>query len=121
VIAFLVLWISHARGVRHAGERLRQHRFYARVTTLAFAALSLVLGRVRPFFSRTAPDAPALFDGMRVEAYVARNKLGGSGHAAVWRALVDTKFPPSKFSAPAFSVPPSHASTSPAMPIAASS
>jgi uncharacterized protein len=43
VIAFLVLWISHARGVRHAGERLRQHRFYARVTTLAFAALSLVI------------------------------------------------------------------------------
>src|SRR5580658_8772383 len=37
LIAFLVLWISHARGVRHAGERLRQHRFYARVTTLAFA------------------------------------------------------------------------------------
>lgn len=54
-----------------------------------FAALSLVLGRARPSFSRTAPDAPALFDGYRVEAYVARNKLGGSGQATVWRALVD--------------------------------
>ena len=97
-----------------------------RRTCGTFAALSLVLGRVRPFFSRTAPDAPALFDGMRVEAYVARNKLGGSGQAAVWRALVDSKFPTSKFPAPAFfapafSAPPSHASTSPAMPIAASS
>lgn len=92
-----------------------------RRTCGTFAALSLVLGRVRPFFSRTAPDAPALFDGMRVEAYVARNKLGGSGQAAVWRALVDAKFPTSKFSAPAFPAPPSQASTSPAMPIAASS
>jgi hypothetical protein len=26
-----------------------------------------------------------LFDGMRVEAYVARNKLGSSGQAATWR------------------------------------
>ena len=117
------LTLSTALRLARAAERsgaavivLAEHR-----TCGTFAALSLVLGRVRPFFSRTAPDAPALFDGMRVEAYVARNKLGGSGHAAVWRALVDTKFPPSKFSAPAFSVPPSHASTSPAMPIAASS
>jgi hypothetical protein len=60
-----------------------------RRTCGTFAALSLVLGRVRPCFSRSAPGAPALFDGMRVEAYVARNKLGGSGRAAAWRALVD--------------------------------
>ncbi|HVA83956.1 MAG TPA: ATPase domain-containing protein [Candidatus Binataceae bacterium] len=60
-----------------------------RRTCGTFAALSLVLGRIRPCFSRTAPGAPALFDGVRVEAYVARNKLGGSGQAAVWRALVD--------------------------------
>ncbi|MGH7913521.1 MAG: ATPase domain-containing protein [Candidatus Binataceae bacterium] len=75
-----------------------------RRTCGTFAALSLVLGRIRPFFSRTAPGAPALFDGIRVEAYVARNKLGGSGQAAVWRALVD---------------PTSPVQTSPAMPIAA--
>jgi hypothetical protein len=56
-----------------------------RRTCGTFAVLSLVLGRIRPFFSRTAPDAPALFDGMRVEAYVARNKLGSSGQAATWR------------------------------------
>jgi hypothetical protein len=60
-----------------------------RRTCGTFAALSLVLGRIRPCFSRTAPGAPALFDGIRVEAYVARNKLGCSGQAAAWRALVD--------------------------------
>jgi hypothetical protein len=60
-----------------------------RRTCGTFAALSLVLGRIRPLFSRTAPGAPALFDGIQVEAYVARNKLGGSGKAAGWRVLVD--------------------------------
>ena len=64
-----------------------------RRTCGTFAALSLVLGRIRPCFSRMGPGAPALFDGMRVEAYVARNKLGGSGRAAAWRALVDSRFP----------------------------
>jgi hypothetical protein len=52
-----------------------------------------VLGRIRPFFSRMGPGAPALFDGIRVEAHVARNKLGGSGRVAAWRALVDSRFP----------------------------
>ena len=33
LIAFGVVWVSHARGVRHAGERLRDHRFYAWMTT----------------------------------------------------------------------------------------
>jgi hypothetical protein len=56
-----------------------------RRTCGTFAALSLVLGCIRPFFSCTAPGAPVLFDGMRVEAYVARNKLGSSGQAATWR------------------------------------
>ena len=63
-----------------------------RCTCGTFAALSLVLGRIRPFFSRMGPGAPALFDGMRVEAYVARNKLGASGRAAAWCALVDSRF-----------------------------
>jgi hypothetical protein len=69
----------------------------ARRTCGTFAALSLVLGRIRPFFSRTAPGAPALFDGMRVEVYVARNKLGGSGQTAGWRVLVDPSSPAPKF------------------------
>ena len=80
-----------------------------RRTCGTFAALSLVLGRIRPCFSRTAPGAPALFDGIRIEAYVARNKVGGSGQAAVWRALVD----------PARVDPMSPAPTSPTTPIAA--
>jgi hypothetical protein len=80
-----------------------------RRTCGTFAALSLVLGRIRPCFSRTAPGAPALFDGMRVEAYVARNKLGGSGQVAIWRALVD----PTSFA------PTSPAPTSSTTPIAA--
>lgn len=71
-----------------------------RRTCGTFAALSLVLGRARPFFSRTAPGAPALFDGIRAEAYVARNKLGGSGQTAAWRALVDPTSPAMPSSAP---------------------
>ncbi|HZO82741.1 MAG TPA: ATPase domain-containing protein [Candidatus Binataceae bacterium] len=60
-----------------------------RRTCGTFAALSLVLGHAQPTFSRTAPGAPMLFDGIRVEAYVARNKLGGSGHRAAWLIPVD--------------------------------
>jgi hypothetical protein len=85
-----------------------------RRTCGTFAALSLVLGRIRPFFSRTAPGAPALFDGIRVEAYVARNKLGCSGQAAAWRALVDPTAP-----APTSFPPTAPALISPARPIAA--
>ena len=54
-----------------------------------FAALSLMLSRHRACFSRTSSGAPMLFDGLTVEAQVARNKLGGSGGAATWRALVE--------------------------------
>jgi len=81
-----------------------------RRTCGTFAALSLVLGRIRPFFSRMGSGAPALFDGIRVEAHVARNKLGGSGRAAAWRALIDSRFP----------VPAPPAARPLALPIAAS-
>jgi hypothetical protein len=91
-----------------------------RRTCGTFAALSLVLGRTRPFFSRMAPGAPMLFDGIRVEAYVARNKLGGSGQAAVWRALVDPNFSAPTFPAPNFSAPASPRPASSTAPIAAS-
>ncbi|HWZ29980.1 MAG TPA: UPF0182 family protein [Bryobacteraceae bacterium] len=43
LIVFAVLWISHARGVKHAGERLRDHRFYSLITTLLFALLAIVV------------------------------------------------------------------------------
>jgi recA bacterial DNA recombination protein len=54
-----------------------------------FAALSLMLSRNRACFSRASGGAPVLFDGLTVEARVVRNKLGGSGGAATWRALAD--------------------------------
>jgi hypothetical protein len=54
-----------------------------------FAALSLMLSRRRACFSRASSGAPALFDGLMVEARVMRNKLGGSGGAATWSALAD--------------------------------
>jgi hypothetical protein len=92
-----------------------------RRTCGTFAALSLVLGRIRPFFSRTAPGAPALFDGMRVEAYVARNKLGGSGQAAAWRALVDVTSPAPTSSAMPSGAPASAQATRIAEPAAVAS
>jgi hypothetical protein len=54
-----------------------------------FAALSLMLNRNRTCFSRASGGAPVLFDGLTVETRIARNKLGGSGGAATWRALAD--------------------------------
>jgi hypothetical protein len=50
-----------------------------RRTCGTFAALSLAITRARPRFSRPTPGAPALFDGLAIEATVARNKLGASG------------------------------------------
>jgi hypothetical protein len=54
-----------------------------------FAALSLMLSRNRACFSRTCSGAPMLFDGLTIEARIARNKLGGSGGSATWMALAD--------------------------------
>lgn len=58
-----------------------------------FAAQSLTLNCDRAYFSRPAIGAPTLFDGLAIEARVARNKLGGIGARANWRVLVD---PPQK-------------------------
>src|SRR5712692_10365756 len=52
-----------------------------------FAALSLVMNRNRTCFSRSTAGAPVLFDGLVVKAMVTRNKLGGAGGAAIWKAL----------------------------------
>src|SRR5450631_3471382 len=43
VIVFAVLWVAHARGMKHAGERLRDHPMYARLSTLALGFVSLVI------------------------------------------------------------------------------
>jgi len=54
-----------------------------------FAALSLTLRRERACFSRLWPGAPFLFDGLRLEACVSRNKLGGSGQTAKWETIIE--------------------------------
>jgi recombination protein RecA len=54
-----------------------------------FAALSLVMHRVEASFSRLGAAAPMIFDGLRLEAAVARNKLGGSGQRVIVQALAD--------------------------------
>jgi len=54
-----------------------------------FAALTLSMSKLRASFSRFGKDAPALFDGMRIEASVERNKLGVFGERAQLFAAVD--------------------------------
>jgi recA bacterial DNA recombination protein len=54
-----------------------------------FAALSLSASRAETSFSRLAPGSPVMFDGLAVDALVARNKMGGTGRHVRVRALVD--------------------------------
>jgi hypothetical protein len=54
-----------------------------------FAALSLSASRAEATFSRLAPGAPVMFDGLAVDAMVARNKMGGTGRRVRVRALID--------------------------------
>ncbi len=54
-----------------------------------FAALSIAASRAATSFSRLAPGAPVMFDGLTVDAMVARNKMGGTGRRVRVRVLVD--------------------------------
>ncbi len=54
-----------------------------------FAALSLSASRAETSFSRLAPGSPVMFDGLAVDAMVARNKMGGTGRRVRVHALVD--------------------------------
>src|ERR1700722_2811478 len=54
-----------------------------------FAALSIAASRAEISFSRFAPGSPVMFDGLAVDAMVARNKMGGTGRHVRVRALVD--------------------------------
>jgi recA bacterial DNA recombination protein len=54
-----------------------------------FAALSLAAGRAGARFSRLTPASPAIFEGLSVEATVARNKMGAMGQRARVDALID--------------------------------
>jgi hypothetical protein len=54
-----------------------------------FAALNIAASRAETSFSRLAPGSPVMFDGLAVDAMVARNKMGGTGRHVRVRALVD--------------------------------
>src|SRR5580704_16032678 len=66
VIAFLVLWIAHARGLKYAGTRVRDHRIYSRLVTLGLAVVALVI-------------VASSMNGWVVARYVA-----GSGVTSTW-------------------------------------
>ena len=57
-----------------------------------FAALSLTMNRAGASFSRIRPGAPALFDGLRLEPVITRNKLGGSGALTRIVAAIDPQY-----------------------------
>ncbi len=56
-----------------------------------FAALSLTLKRERACFSRLWAESPTLFEGLKLEARVTRNKLGGSGQTAKWKTVTEAE------------------------------
>ena len=66
VIVFAALWVAHARGIKHAGTRLREHVWYARIATLALALVALII-------------ALAAVDGWTVARYA-----GGRGTVSTW-------------------------------------
>ncbi|HSR08269.1 MAG TPA: UPF0182 family protein, partial [Bryobacteraceae bacterium] len=43
IIVFAVLWVAHARGMKHAGERLGAWPVYAKLSTLALAFVAMIL------------------------------------------------------------------------------
>ena len=63
LIVFVVLWVAHARGMKHAGTGLGEHVTYARIATLALALVAAVV-------------ALAAVDGWTVARYI-----GGRGTA----------------------------------------
>jgi hypothetical protein len=53
------------------------------------ASLSLALKRADTLFGRLAAGAPAIFDGLELEASVAYSKFGGAGGRAIIRAMTN--------------------------------
>ena len=43
IILFVVLWIAHARGLKHAGTGLGEHPLYSRLATVGLGLLSLIV------------------------------------------------------------------------------
>lgn len=46
LLAFIVLWIAHALGMKYARTSLREHRIYARLAALALAFVALLIAGV---------------------------------------------------------------------------
>jgi uncharacterized protein len=67
VLVFATMWIAHARGMAHAGARLRDYRWYARLSTLGLAFIAFIV-------------SAALMNGWLVALFVA-----GRGVESVWR------------------------------------
>jgi len=61
-----------------------------------FSALTLSMTKLRASFSRDCASSPTLFDGLRIEASVARNKLGVFGDRATLFAATDPLSPPTE-------------------------
>ena len=66
IVAFIPLWIVHARAVKFAGTGLREHRIYALLSTLALLIISLIV-------------ATATVDGWTIARFV-----GGRGIESTW-------------------------------------
>src|SRR5580658_5310644 len=66
LIAFLVLWIGHARGMKYARTSPREHRLYSRVVTAALVLVAMLI-------------AASSMNGWVVARYAA-----GSGLASTW-------------------------------------
>jgi uncharacterized protein len=69
VVAFIVFWAAHARGMKAGGTRLSEHPLYARVTTLALIIIAIIFGSVA------------------VDSWTVVRYFGGHGlsDAAAWR------------------------------------
>ncbi len=67
-LAFIVFWIAHARGLKAAGTRLRDHKMYGRLVTLGLLLLGVVF-------------AGALVDSWTIVRFFGGHSLPGEG----WR------------------------------------
>jgi len=83
------LCVIAANRARGRAQRRRRDRDRAWRMCGTFAALSIAASRAETSFSRLAPGSPVMFDGLAVDAMVARNKMGGTGRHVRVRALVD--------------------------------
>ena len=66
LVVFIVLFIAHARGLKHAGTSLRQNSLYARISTLVVAIVAWMI-------------SAATIDGWVVARYA-----GGANTASTW-------------------------------------